>query len=270
MTRTVTLVVLAAVALPLAALAAPTPAPEPAIPAPSAPPAAAAPAPDLARLLAESDEAYTRRDDPAQFGILKSRLAEAEKLAPGDFAVLWRLARLNVWLADDPKLAGEEKSRIGKIAWELGDRASAANPARVEGWYWSAAGMGLYSLGIGVITALRQGIEPKFRERLGNAERIDAGYNDGAIQTAWGRVFYKLPWPKSDPRKSEESFLAALQRNPGSVRAHVYFAELLAKEDRGPEARAQLEAAIAKPPGQYDPPEERRWQEEARRLLRGR
>ena len=261
MARTVTLVALAALALPLAAAAA--------LPADPAPPPAA-PAGELTGLLAAADEAYGRRDDPAQLAALKARLAEAEKIAPNSFEVLWRLARLNVWLADDPRLEGEEKSRLGKLAWDLGDRASAASPTRVEGWYWSASGMGLYSLGIGVISALRQGIEPKFRERLGNAERNDPAYNHGAIPTAWGRFFYKLPWPKYDPRKSEESFLAALQRNPASVRARVWFAELLMKEDRGPEAQAQLEAAIAKPPGQYDPPEERRWQEEARRLLRGR
>ena len=265
MTRTVTLVALAAVSLPLAVHAAPPP-PD----AVRQQASAAAPGGDLASLLAESDEAYTRRDDAAQLAVAKARLADAEKLAPGDFEVLWRLARLNVWLADDLKISGEEKSRLGKIAWDFGDRASAANPARVEGWYWAAAGMGLYGLGIGVITALRQGIEPKFKERLGHAERIDAGYQHGGIQTAWGRFYFKLPWPKYDPRKSEEQLLAALQRNPANVRAHVYLAELLTKEDRSPEAQAQLQAAIAQPPGQYDPPEERRWQEEARRLLRGR
>jgi hypothetical protein len=265
MTRTVTLVALA-VSLPLVALAAPPPPPD----AARQPASAAAPAGDLAALLAESDEAYARRDEAAELAVTKARLAEAEKLAPGDFEVLWRLARLNVWLADDLKISGEEKSRLGKIAWDFGDRATSANPARVEGWYWSAAGMGLYGLGIGVLTALHQGIEPKFKERLGNAERIDAGYQHGGVQTAWGRFYFKLPWPKYDPRKSEEQLVAALQRNPANVRAHVYLAELLAKEDRSQEAQAQLQAAIAKPPGQYDPPEERRWQEEAKRLLRGR
>jgi tetratricopeptide (TPR) repeat protein len=225
---------------------------------------------DVAALLEQADAAYTRRDDPAQLSILKARLAEAENLAPKDFGVLWRLARLNVWLADDPKLKGDEKSRLGKIAWDYGDKASAADPARVEGWYWSAAGMGMYGLGIGVITALRQGIEPKFKERLGKAEAIDAGYQQGSIQSAWGRFYFKLPWPKYDPRKAEEELHAALKRNPDNVRAHVYLGELLAKEDRTGEAEAEYRAALAKPPGRYDPPEERRWQEEAKRLLAGR
>jgi hypothetical protein len=225
---------------------------------------------EKAALLSESDAAYARRDEPAQLEVLKAKLSQAEKLAPNDFEVLWRLARLNVWLSEDPKLDGAEKSRIGKIAWDYGDRASAANPARVEGWYWGVAGMGNYGLGIGVLTALKQGLEPKFRERIGKAEQIDSDYQHGGVQTAWGRFYFKLPWPKYDPRKSEEYLRVALKKNPANVRAHVYLGELLAKEDRGAEARDQYQASLARPPGQYDAPEERRWQQEAKRLLEAR
>jgi hypothetical protein len=242
--------------------------------------AAPAPAPDASRqpsagggnvaaLLEEADAAYAKRDDPAQLATLRAKLEEAAKLAPDEYDVLWRLARLYVWLAEDPKVAGKEQSSLGKKAWDYGDRATRANPARVEGWYWAVGGMGNYSLGIGVISALREGIEPKFRERLSAAEKLDPDYIHGAIQTAWGRFYYKLPWPKYDPRKSEEYFRAALKKNPASVRAHIYLGELLAKEDRGPEAAAQWDAALAKPPGQYDAPEERRWQQEAKRLKAG-
>jgi hypothetical protein len=221
---------------------------------------------NVAALLEEADAAYAKRDDPAQLAVLRARLEEAAKLAPDDYGVLWRLARLYVWLAEDPKVAGKEQSSLGKKAWDYGDRATRANPARVEGWYWAVGGMGNYSLGIGVLTALKEGIEPKFKERLSAAEKLDPNFNRGAIQTAWGRFYYKLPWPKYDPRKSEEFFRAALKKNPANVRAHIYLGELLAKEDRGPEAQAEFDAAVARPPGQYDAPEERRWQQEAKRL----
>ena len=185
MTRTA-LLALAALAPPLLASAQPSTA----APAPDASQHEGAPA-DLAPVLAEIDAAYEHRDDPAQLELQRSKLAEAEKLAPGNYDVLWRQARLNVWLADDPKAGGKEKERLGKIAWDYGDKATAANPGRVEGWYWGAAGMGLYGLGIGVITALKQGIEGKFKERLSTAEKIDPNYNHGGIQTAWGRLYYE-------------------------------------------------------------------------------
>jgi len=250
----------------LAALAAP--------PVPEAPPAA----PDALRqegselrapraLLAEIDASYARRDEPGVMDAMLARLSEAERRWPADYEVLWRLARHHFWLADDPAVEKKEKSRIGKTAWDYGDRAAAANPERVEGWDYAAAGMGNYALGIGIFTALRQGIERKFKERLSRAERIDPGFENGAIQTAWGRFWYELPWPKYSAKRCRQALEDALGRNPENVRARVYLAELELKEDEPEKARAELEKAVANPPGRYDAPEERRWQDVARRML---
>jgi hypothetical protein len=235
--------------------------------APQAPGARAEGRADLAPLLRELEASYSHRDDPQQLAAHRAKLAEAEKLAPNDYEVLWRQARIHFWLADDPNIASKEKSRLGKAAWEYGDRATAANPARVEGWHFAAGGVGSYALGIGVLTALRQGIEGKFKDRLSHAEQIDPNFQNGAIQTAWGRFWYELPWPKYDARKSRSSLEAALKKNPDNVRAHVYLAELNLKEDFADGWRFELQRAIASPPGRYDAPEERRWQEVARRML---
>jgi tetratricopeptide (TPR) repeat protein len=224
----------------------------------------------LRGLLAEVDDLYARRDDPGALAAQRARLEEAEKLAPNDYEVLWRLSRLHFWLADDPKLDGKEKSRLGKISWDYGDRATAANPARVEGWHFAASGVGNYALGIGILTALRQGIEGKFKERLSKAEAIDPSFQNGAIQTAWGRFWFELPWPKYSPEKAVKSLEAALKKNPQNVRAHVYLADVHEKEGRPEAAQAELKKALADVPGRYDAPEERRWQEVARHTLTGR
>lgn len=226
-----------------------------------------APREALSPLLAEADALYARRDEPGALDAIRAKLGQAEKLAPNDYDVLWRVARLDFWLADDPTLKSEEKSRYGKMAWEYGDRATAANPARVEGWHFAAAGVGNYALGIGVLSALRQGIEGKFKERLSKAESIDPDFEHGGIQTAWGRFWYELPWPKYSAERSEKELEAALHRNAGNVRAHVYLADLFAKEKQPERAQAELQRALAAPPGRYDAPEERRWQAAARRRL---
>jgi hypothetical protein len=226
-----------------------------------------APREGVGPLLAEVDALHPRRDDPAALAQLRARLAEAEKAAPTDYEVLWRLARLHFWLADDPALKSEEKSREGKIAWEYGDRAAAANPARVEGWNYAAAGVGNYALGIGVLTALRQGIEGKFKERLSKAESIDPDFEHGAIQTAWGRFWFELPWPKYSAERSQKALEAALGKNPANVRAHVYLADLFAKEGQAGRAQAELQRALTGAPGRYDAPEERRWMDVARRRM---
>jgi tetratricopeptide (TPR) repeat protein len=237
-----------------------------ALPAPALP-GEAPPGTPLAALLAGADAAYARRDEPGELDEVRARLDAAEKLAPDDYEVLWRQARLAFWLADDPALSSAEKSRIGKRGWEYGDRATRADPSRVEGWDFAAAGVGNYALGIGILRALGEGIEGKFKERLRRAEEIDPGYSGGAIQTAWGRFWFKLPWPKYDAGKAERALEAALARNPDNVRAHVYLADLYLKEGKRDRAHEELEKALAHPPGRYDAPEERRMQAVAREEL---
>ena len=117
-----------------------------------------------------SDAQWKERDQPGKLDEIRAELTKAEKLAPDDYGVLWRLARLDFWISDDPSLGEEERSQLGKRAWEYGDRAAKVNPDGVEGWYFGALGMGNYSLGIGILKALGQGVEGKFRERLGKAE----------------------------------------------------------------------------------------------------
>lgn len=235
-------------------------------PAPSAPVADAG-REQVGALLARSDAAYTRRDDPGALDEVKATLEEAERLAPQDGQVLWRLSRYYFWLADDPTIPDAEKSRLGKLSWEYGDKAIAAAPERVESWHYSAAGMGNYGLGIGVLKALRMGLEGKLKDRFRRAEKLDPKFEHGAIQTAWGRFWFKLPWPKYNAEESEKALLAALEQNADNVRARVYLADVYRKEGRGGEAKEQLKRALASPPGRYDPPEERRWQAVAREML---
>jgi tetratricopeptide (TPR) repeat protein len=238
--------------------------------APAAPAADAARQPEPAEvrsLLAETDALYDQRDAPGVAERIRDRLEQAEKLAPDDYEVLWRLSRIYFWLADDPALPDAEKSKLGKRGWEYGDRATQANPTRVEGWDFAAAGMGNYALGIGIFKALRQGIEGKFKERLSRAEQIDENFQNGSIQTAWGRFWFKLPWPKYDGKKSERALLAALKKNPDNVRARVYLADLYRKEGHRDAATEQLTKAVAGEPGRYDAPEERRCQRVAREML---
>jgi tetratricopeptide (TPR) repeat protein len=238
---------------------------------PSAPAAQAAArvgsADEVAKLAAETDALYAVRDEPGKLEELKAKLDGAEKLAPASYEVLWRLARYYFWAADDLKIPAEEKSRLGKIGWEYGDRATQADPSKVEGWFFAAAGVGNYSLGMGVVKALLQGLEGKFTERLEKAAQIDPSYNGGGPEVSWGRYYYELPWPKYDPEKSEFRLHKGLRVNPRNVRARVYLAELYLKENHPKEARTQLEKALKNPPGAYDAPEERRYQERARDLL---
>ena len=238
-------------------------------PAASAAASAAAPAvnPALAPLLAEIDASWPLRDEPGKMDLDLALLQKAEKIAPGDYEVLWRFARHYYWLADDPSISNEEKARLGKITWDWSDRATAANPTRVEGWFYGSAGVGMYSIGISILKALLDGMESKYLDRLKKAQAADPTYYLHGADVSWGRYWYELPWPKYDGAKSEQSLRRAIRLSPANLRARVYLAELLYKEDHPEKARELIDFVLAAKVGAYDIPEERRAQGMARAVL---
>jgi tetratricopeptide (TPR) repeat protein len=217
--------------------------------------------------LARIDELHKRRDDRAAWAE-EQRLVQATLArAPRDFGALWRAARYYFWASDDPGVGSDQRSKWGKDGWDLAERAIVANPSSVEGYYFAAVCMGNYSLGLGIMKALTMGMEGKFRERLGQAEKLNPRYEHGGIDTAWGRFYDKLPWPKRDRQKAEEHFRRALQIAPYALRARVYMAESFIEEDRAPEAKRLLEEVAAAPLGRYDVAEEHRQKAMAAPLL---
>jgi len=144
----------------------------PAATAPEPKAAAAAPAPggEVGKLIAAADAAYAVREQPGKMDEVLRDLEAAEKLGPRSYEVLWRLSRYYYWLADDPKLPEAEKSRVGKRGWEIGDRAVEADPKRAEGWFYASAGVGNFSLAMGIVTALFEGMESKYLDRLRKAQ----------------------------------------------------------------------------------------------------
>jgi tetratricopeptide (TPR) repeat protein len=226
-------------------------------------PAAAGPNEVVTRV----DELWKRRDDPAAFAQQKTLLEQALARAPSDYGVLWRLARWYAWKSDDPTLAKADRVNLGKLGWDLAERAVAINPNHVGAQFWGMAAMGAYALGLGIVRALTQGIEGKFRQRLSRAERFDPAYANGAIPVAWGSYYAKLPWPKYDEEKATAYFRKALSLNPNNLRSRVYWAELHLREDRPAEARRLLEEVLKATPNKYDPAEERRCQMLAARTM---
>jgi cytochrome c-type biogenesis protein CcmH/NrfG len=120
---------------------------------------------------------------------------------------------------------------------------------------------------MGIVTALFEGMESKYLDRLRKAQEIDPGFEHGAIDISWGRYYYSLPWPKYDAQKSEQFLQKALRQNPSNVRVRVYLADLFLKEGHPEMSKRQLQKALEVPEGAYDAAEIRRYQEQAREAL---
>jgi hypothetical protein len=116
---------------------------------------------------------------------------------------------------------------------------------------------------MGVVRALTNGIEGKFKRPLERATALDVGYDFGSIPVVWAAYYLELPWPKRDRAKAAEQLQLALKLNPASLRARLYQARLAADQDRPAEAKALLAGIAAAPVGRYDAPEERRVKKEA-------
>jgi hypothetical protein len=212
------------------------------------------------------DELWARRDAGDAQNEL-ARMAKAQLATdPASFEGNWRRASLLVWQADGAADGSELKAALGKLAWEAADKAVAARPDDVRGHYFGGTGIGLYSEGVGILTALSQGLEGKFRDRIQSALKIDKDFLDGAPQVVWGRYFFKLPWPKRDVAQSIRVLSAAVEQHPKNLRAKLYLADSLAEDGKGAEAKKLAQEVIdAKLQG--DPPEERRMKELAKRWL---
>ena len=209
--------------------------------------------------LGRVDELHRHRDDRAAFAEERRLVDEALARAPRDFEVLWRAARFYFWLSDDPGTGADQRSKMGKAGWDIAERAIAAEPRQVAGYYWAALNMGNYALGLGVVKALTMGMEAKFRSRLERAGELAPAYEFGGIDVAWGRFYEKLPWPKRDQKKAETHLRRVLTAlNGNNLRARVYLADTLAHDGRAAEAKKLLDEVAAAPVGRYDAPEERR------------
>jgi hypothetical protein len=217
----------------------------------------------VADLVARLDALHLRRDDPAALAEAQRTADQALATAPFDYEVLWRAARVLFTQSDQPNRSTDDRSRLGKQAYDLAERAIAANPNGVAGQYWAALSIGSYAEGMGVLRALSNGIEGKFLRPLERATALDERYDHGSIPVVWCAYYLELPWPKRDRGKATTACQRALAINPANLRARFYLARIASDEDHPDQARALLAAIAAAPVGPYDPPEDRRVKKDA-------
>jgi len=122
-------------------------------------------------------------------------------------------------------------------------------------------------MGIGILTALRQGIEGKFRSMLDKAMALNPNLDHAGPPRAYGRFYFKLPWPKRDYTKAEQYLLDSKRRAPEKIRTYFYLAELYAADGRKDDAVAALKECVALDPRKEDYADGTRYQRECKALL---
>lgn len=184
---------------------------------------------------------------------------------PKDFTAASRLAQARYWLGTNG-LPEPQRKRALELGIEAARAAIAVDAQRPEGHFWLAANMGALAESFG----LRQGLKYRgqIRAALEQALKLNPAYLQGSADRALGRWYFKVPGLfGGSNKKSEEHIRKSLTYGPNSAISHLFLAETLAHMGRNDEARKECQAAIDAPPDPDWIPEDRRFKEQARRLL---
>jgi tetratricopeptide (TPR) repeat protein len=215
-------------------------------------------------------------EDPGALYQDRENLASAKKATelwaarlaanPKDFDSASRLAQGRYWLGTNGLPEPERRAAL-ELGIAAARTAIAIHADRPEGHFWLAANMGALAESFG----MRQGI--KYRGQIKDALlmtlKLSPAFLDGSADRALGRWYFKVPGLFGGSNKQSEMHLRkSLTYNPNSVLSHLFLAETLEDLGRKDEARKEYQAAIDAPLDPEWAPEDRRFKEQARRLLR--
>lgn len=181
--------------------------------------------------LADADAAWKHRDDTVALKASVKALEKAAEAAPSSFESAWRLARAHAWLAeqaDDKK----QKEALGRTGMTWGEKAQALDPDRIEGHFYVAMALGMYSEAIGATRGLREGLKGKFDDALEKVLAMNREYDHGGPLRMKGRSYYLLPgFVGGSNQRAIQWLEESLKTDPSSLRAKYYLAVI--HEDNG-------------------------------------
>ncbi len=165
--------------------------------------------------------------------------ADAAWANGADFEIAWRAARACFWICDRTEKQDVD-AKYGMLGSEWAQKAIDLKPGDVKGHYYYTLCIGEYGKGISIPKAVTKGVGPKFEKAGKKALQINGKYDHGGIYRAWGRYYFKLPWPMYSFEKAEKYFLDGLKISPQGPRGAYYLAELYVKEKKYDKARETL------------------------------
>lgn len=195
---------------------------------------------------------------------------KAVKANPESFKANWLCAQACREYGNEVKKAElndwEDVCKVqGKAGMAYAEKAIALDSAKVDGHYWYGMNVGIYSDGVSILTALKEGLKDKTQNSFETAYKINKKYDKGGPIGALARFWQVLPWPLNDNDLSTEYFRefqkTEFYNDPETVEVRVYFAELLMDSRKTKkEAEQLLNEAIKMTKDKY-------WQKKAQALL---
>lgn len=180
----------------------------------------------------EADELFEKGDLESYKKAIDLYL-NATKNNPESYEANWKLARAYRWYGEESKRKGVEGwkdicTEYGKLGMKSGEKAISLNPEAVEGHYYYGLNVGIYSDGVSIVTALKEGLKGKTQSSFEKAYEIDKTYSSSGPTVALGRFWFVLPWPLNDKKKALKFLREANQASPDNIDGKLYLGELLA------------------------------------------
>lgn len=198
---------------------------------------------------------------------------EAVKKDPGGFQANWMAAqacREYGLAAKKSETNGWEEicKEYGKKGMTYAEKAISVDPSKPNGYFWYGTSVGIYSDGVSILTALKEGLKDKTQNSFETAYKIDKSYEKHGPVGSLGRFWQVLPWPLNDEDKSIEYFREYQKtksyNDPDTVEIRIYLAEILKESsDTKDESKTLLNEAVKITDASGD----RYWNKRAKELL---
>jgi tetratricopeptide (TPR) repeat protein len=179
---------------------------------------------------------------------------KAVEQQPDDYEAAWKSARAHREYADKAKKKGVEGwkeicAQYGKAGMQYAQKAIELKPGRPDGHYYYGLNVGIYSDGVSIFTALKEGLKDKTQTSFEKTYEINKMYKEGGPMLSLGRFWAVLPWPLRD-RKKSLAYYREYQETPyfaTNTEAQLFLAELLIQmggDETKAEASGLLETAL--------------------------
>jgi tetratricopeptide (TPR) repeat protein len=227
--------------------------------------AASVNAQDMSRYITEGDAANNKFDNKTALELYQKALAEK----PGDYEVLWRIAREYINMGD--LLPKDQQLATYETAKTYADKAVAANPKGSMGYTQAAVALGKIALFKGVFQSID--LVKKVKEDCDKAIELNpsnalayfvlARTNQKvAEKPSFFRIFIGLGW--ASDKKAVELYRKAISLDPNSIMYNWYYAKLLEKTGKYEQSRSIL-AKIPDMSATYQ--EDPKYKQDAQKLL---
>ena len=173
---------------------------------------------------------------------------------PNSYDATWKCARAHRGYGDEAKKQKAEGwkdicAEYGKKGMQYAEKAIKLDPERPEGHYYYGLSVGVYSDGVSVFTALKEGLKDKTQSSFEKTYAINKMYKEGGPMISLGRFWAVLPWPMRDRKKSLIYYREYQQTQwfATNTEAQLFLAELLIQmggKDKKAEAKGFVDKAL--------------------------